>query len=193
MGIDKMTKDNKENKETKQTELSEDKPAEHEFKDEDIQVQSQEENITQGKIEVIDEDVQNSGKVTESEPKRELSPFESKSLHDKHYLLAKTIHSVGRNLVSVSTDGGVEIQDDDLEELNNAGAQLLNKYDKDGKLAEYSPEIAYGMTLASITTQVMAFRKEKKRENDLREKELQHKLEHKETVETSPDLPPARG
>ena len=83
---------------------------------------------------------------------------------DKMYkTVADSIHQALSGIVSLATNKKVQIQDNQIERLNESGVALLKKYDTNGKLLEYSPEIAYVLTLADISAQVyIETRKNKK-------------------------------
>lgn len=77
--------------------------------------------------------------------------------------VADSVHQSLANLLELATRGKAKVEADDLDRLNRAGAGLLQKYDADGKLMKYSPEIAYVCTLTGIATEIiLKLRQEKK-------------------------------
>ncbi len=70
--------------------------------------------------------------------------------------LAEAVHLSIANVLGLITEGRVSIEDKQLVRLNECGAHILQKYDKNGQILQYSPEIAYILTLADIGTQVYA-------------------------------------
>ncbi len=84
--------------------------------------------------------------------------------NDKMYnTVADSIHQALAGIVSLTTNKAVQIQDNQIERLNDSGVALLKKYDTNGKLLEYSPEIAYVLTLADISAQVYIELKKKRK------------------------------
>lgn len=110
--------------------------------EEKIEVQPQEAQILQQQPEIKE-----AQEVTQ-EPKQDLD-------REKMYnAVADSIHQALAGIVSLSTNKEVQISEQQIEKLNTSGVLLLKKYDVNGKLLEYSPEIAYCLTLADIGTQV---------------------------------------
>lgn len=75
--------------------------------------------------------------------------------------MANSVHESLARLVKLATDGQISIKDEDVGRLNRAGAGLLYKYDADGKMLKYSPELVYVGTLIGITTEIILERKER--------------------------------
>lgn len=68
--------------------------------------------------------------------------------------VAEAIHQTCANLITLFTENRIKLESDKLKRLNTCGAYILRKYDKDGKILEYSPELAYVLTLADVATMV---------------------------------------
>jgi hypothetical protein len=99
------------------------------------------------------------------------TPQENDIERDKMYnAVADSVHQALAGIVNLATNKTVQINEKQIEKLNVSGVLLLKKYDVDGKLLEYSPEIAYVLTLADIGTQVYL---------ELRKKRVQQKQEAK--------------
>lgn len=77
--------------------------------------------------------------------------------------LAKRIHRGAAGLLSMQTDGAVKVEEEELRDLDEAGARLVKKYDVKGKLLEWAPEIVYVLTLLWVgmkaTTQYLSWKK----------------------------------
>lgn len=83
--------------------------------------------------------------------------------NDKMYnTVADSIHQALAGIVSLTTNKAVQIDENQIGRLNDSGVMLLKKYDTNGKLLEYSPEIAYVLTLADISAQVYIEMRKKK-------------------------------
>lgn len=72
---------------------------------------------------------------------------------DMYSEVADAVHQTTANLIKLFTENAVIVEKEKLLRLNVAGAKLLRKYDTDGQLLEYCPELAYFFTLADIATQ----------------------------------------
>jgi len=96
-------------------------------------------------------------------PTVQAAPQEQDIDKEKMYTaVADSIHQALAGIVSIATNKEVQIKTEQIEKLNTSGVLLLKKYDTSGKLLEYSPEIAYCLTIADIGTQVyMELRKKK--------------------------------
>jgi hypothetical protein len=84
----------------------------------------------------------------------EVKPIEDVDREKMYTAVADSIHQALAGIVSLSTNKEVQINEKQIEKLNTSGVLLLKKYDVNGKMLEYSPEIAYCLTLADIGTQV---------------------------------------
>jgi len=74
---------------------------------------------------------------------------------DKMYTaVADSVHQALAGVINLLTEKQIKIEQDKITRLNDCGVLLLKKYDKGGQLLEYSPEIAYVLTLADIGSQV---------------------------------------
>ena len=83
---------------------------------------------------------------------------------DKMYnTVADSIHQALAGIVALTTNKAVQINESQVGRLNESGVALLKKYDTSGKLLEYSPEIAYVLTLADISAQVYIELKKKRK------------------------------
>lgn len=94
--------------------------------------------------------------ITESTQSRETAPQIGQNYQEMAYHLADSVHQVLANLVNYMTRGKVKVQKEGVHRLNICGVELIKKYDKDGTLFEFGPELAYVLTLADIGTQVYA-------------------------------------
>lgn len=107
--------------------------------------------------------------------------------------LADAVHQTGANLCNVLTNERVSIGREHLDRLNKCLVVLFRKYDKDGKVLEHAPEVAYILTLADIGTQVYA---DIKRQKDKEKRETQRQSDGATASATVTgsvvQLPPAR-
>jgi hypothetical protein len=92
----------------------------------------------------------------------EIKPEENIDREKMYTAVADSVHQALAGIVSLSTNKEVQINEKQIEKLNTSGVLLLKKYDVNGKLLEYSPEIAYCLTLADIGTQVYLELRKKK-------------------------------
>lgn len=92
----------------------------------------------------------------------EVKPVEDVDREKMYTAVADSIHQALAGIVSLSTNKEVQITPQQIEKLNTSGVLLLKKYDTSGKLLEYSPEIAYCLTLADIGSQVYIELRKKK-------------------------------
>lgn len=81
---------------------------------------------------------------------------------DRYLVMARGIHRLERDLLKSFTNGRVHLDDELLRDLDQAGAELLRKYDPDGQVAEYGPEIGYLAAQASVVFQYIAYKREEK-------------------------------
>jgi len=65
-------------------------------------------------------------------------------------LVIGSIHRSIKGMISALTDGKVKISDEDMNDLNEAGAEVVKKYDVKGWIKEHFPTIAYVFTLISV-------------------------------------------
>ena len=70
-------------------------------------------------------------------------------------VLANSLHQSVNDFIIFATKGKLRMQKEQLERLNECGAQVLHKYDKNGKIAQYVPELAYVLTLTDVVAQVL--------------------------------------
>lgn len=127
--------------------------------------QEKEGKAVEEKIEVVPQATE----ILQQQPTnpQEVKPEETKPVEDidreKMYTaVADSVHQALAGIVSLSTNKEVQIKPEQIEKLNTSGVLLLKKYDVNGKLLEYSPEIAYCLTLADIGTQVYLELRKKK-------------------------------
>lgn len=118
--------------------------------------QQKEGNVVEEKIEVVPqptEILQQSLKPQDNQeqPKPEVQDIDREKMYTA---VADSVHQALAGIVSLSTNKEVQIKPEQIEKLNTSGVLLLKKYDVNGKLLEYSPEIAYCLTLADIGSQV---------------------------------------
>jgi|GEM_PF-1216069 len=99
----------------------------------------------------------------EIQPVANVTPQEENLDREKMYTaVADSIHQALAGIVSLSTSKALQISKEQIDKLNTSGVLLLKKYDSSGKVLEYSPEIAYCLTLADIGTQVYLELRKKK-------------------------------
>lgn len=92
-------------------------------------------------------------------------PMPTPEAQEMYEAVADAVHQTGANLCRVFTQERVSVQPEYIQRLNKCLVLLLRKYDKDGTVLEYSPEIAYVLTLADIATLVMAdYQRQKEKE-----------------------------
>lgn len=108
-------------------------------------------------------------KVTEQD--REAQGLGFDTAHDWYKHVADSIHQAGNNFLRLATHGECEVREPEMRRLNECGAYILRKYDRDGKLAENAPEVAYILTLADVATQVYLYRREQQEREKPRESE----------------------
>ena len=70
-------------------------------------------------------------------------------------VLANSLHQSVNDFIIFATKGKLRMQKEQLDRLNECGAQVLHKYDKNGKIAQYVPELAYVLTLTDVVAQVL--------------------------------------
>jgi len=70
-------------------------------------------------------------------------------------ILANSLHQSVNDFIIFATKGKLRMQKEQLDRLNECGAQVLYKYDKNGKIAHYVPELAYVLTLTDVVAQVL--------------------------------------
>ncbi|MBI4140671.1 hypothetical protein HY485_02425 [Candidatus Woesearchaeota archaeon] len=70
-------------------------------------------------------------------------------------VLANSLHQSVNDLIIFATKGKLRMQKEQLDRLNECGSQVLHKYDKSGKIAQYVPELAYVLTLTDVVAQVL--------------------------------------
>ncbi|MBI4016768.1 MAG: hypothetical protein HY363_03685 [Candidatus Aenigmarchaeota archaeon] len=70
-------------------------------------------------------------------------------------VLANSLHQSVNDFIIFATKGKLRMQKEQLDRLNECGAQVLNKYDKNGTVAKYVPELAYVLTLTDVVAQVL--------------------------------------
>lgn len=70
-------------------------------------------------------------------------------------VLANSLHQSINDFIIFATKGKLRMQKEQLDRLNECGAQVLHKYDKNGKIAHYVPELAYVLTLTDVVAQVL--------------------------------------
>lgn len=103
----------------------------------------------------------------ESEERPQEKPVRPRRTPEQLYTdVADAVHQTAANVIALLTEDRIRLEESKLGRLNTAGAHLLQKYDKDGRLLEYSPELAYVLTLADIGTQVYADIKRERRERE---------------------------
>ncbi|MEK6915885.1 MAG: hypothetical protein AABW89_05085 [Nanoarchaeota archaeon] len=128
--------------------------------------QEKEKSAVEEKIEVVPqatEILQQQPVTAQSEEKTvEVKPEENLDREKMYTAVADSVHQALAGIVSLSTNKEVQINEKQIEKLNTSGVLLLKKYDVNGKLLEYSPEIAYCLTLADIGTQVYLELRKKK-------------------------------
>ncbi len=81
-------------------------------------------------------------------------PAEDLKKEEMYTAIADSVHTALSGIVALMTEKKVQIERDKIERLNKCGVLLLKKYDTSGQILEYSPEIAYVLTLADIGSQV---------------------------------------
>ena len=89
---------------------------------------------------------ENTGVVTSAVDGAQLKSYE---------VLANSLHQSVNDFIIFATKGRMRMQKEQLERLNECGAQVLHKYDKNGKVAQYVPELAYVLTLTDVVAQVL--------------------------------------
>lgn len=127
--------------------------------------QEKEKSAVQEKIEVVPqatEILQQQPTNPEETKAPEVKPEDNIEREKMYTAVADSIHQALAGIVSLSTNKEVQINEKQIEKLNTSGVLLLKKYDVNGKLLEYSPEIAYCLTLADIGTQVYLELRKKK-------------------------------
>lgn len=118
--------------------------------------QEKESKPAEEKIEVVPQatDILQQQPTNPQEIKPEVKPVEDVDREKMYNAVADSIHQALAGIVSLSTNKEMQINEKQIEKLNTSGVLLLKKYDVNGKMLEYSPEIAYCLTLADIGTQV---------------------------------------
>src|SRR3989344_6312701 len=126
--------------------------------------QKKEKGTVEEKIEVVPQatEILQQQPTTQQEIKPEVKPEDNIDREKMYTAVADSIHQALAGIVSLSTNKEVQINEKQIEKLNTSGVLLLKKYDVNGKLLEYSPEIAYCLTLADIGTQVYLELRKKK-------------------------------
>jgi hypothetical protein len=126
--------------------------------------QEKEGKVVEEKIEVVPQATEILQQPTNSEETKapEVKPEENIDREKMYTAVADSIHQALAGIVSLSTNKEVQINEKQIEKLNTSGVLLLKKYDVNGKMLEYSPEIAYCLTLADIGTQVYLELRKKK-------------------------------
>lgn len=104
--------------------------------------------------EVLRSNVSDNQEENAENQEEKLPVFDKKELEEPSEKTIKaminSIHKTGGFLLSKMSGDKFRISDQEIDLLNDAGVQLLNKYDDDGSLTEYAPEIAYGVTVLGI-------------------------------------------
>lgn len=126
--------------------------------------QGKEGKVVEEKIEVVPQtsEILQQQPTTTEEVKPEVKPEDNVDREKMYTAVADSIHQALAGIVSLSTNKEVQINEKQIEKLNTSGVLLLKKYDTSGKLLEYSPEIAYCLTLADIGSQVYIELRKKK-------------------------------
>ena len=126
--------------------------------------QEKESKPAEEKIEVVPQatDILQQSATQPENKEPEVKPVDDLEREKMYTAVADSIHQALAGIVSLSTNKEVQINEKQIEKLNTSGVLLLKKYDKSGKMLEYSPEIAYCLTLADIGSQVYIELRKKK-------------------------------
>lgn len=86
---------------------------------------------------------------SESVKKAENIRNDTVSTDDSYVMVANSVHEAIYGIAKLVFPN-VKVTDEQLKRLNDSGAKLLKKHDDGGMVEEYSPEMAYGLTILSI-------------------------------------------